>query len=345
MVRRGREVCWLATGLSVCGLLMLWPATAAAQEESTVVVYTENDDWWPDTGTDKNYTNALRLTVDRNFDTWRLRRVSWLRWIPDHPDCAKLVAGDAPDTKCVSSTVEVGQQFYTPDDISVSTLIPNDRPYAGWLYVGGSWRSTTESTMVSTHLYLGTTGRWSLAKPVQTIWHDLVNATTPMGWSHQIGNRAGLALVHTRHWAFDAELGGRRVVDVTPAVGFTAGNIMTDGYAGGRIKAGWNIARDWSPAGIGPRVPTRNPAGFEVFATADAQARVLAYSAFIDAAPQHDLGRNYGVWDAAWGFGFRAGWFGLMYRVAYISPEYDEAKVHDYKSIRLSFRVAGCRCP
>jgi hypothetical protein len=279
------------------------------------------------------------VTIDRNYDMWRLQRIPWLRWIPNHKNCSSLVRGDAPSTKCVSTTFEIGQQFYTPDDISVSTLIPNDRPYAGWLYIGGSWRSTTYRTMVSTHMYFGTTGKWSLAKPVQTIWHDLVGATKPMGWSHQIDNRVGVALVHTRQRAFEAELSGRRVVDVMPYVGFTAGNIMTDAYAGGRVKAGWNISRDWSPAGIGPRVPTRSPGGFEVFATADAQARVLGYSAFIDAAPNHDLSRNYGVWDAAWGFGFRAGWFGLMYRVAYLSPEYDEALVHDYKSIRLSFRL------
>lgn len=49
---------------------LLWSATtqrAHAQSGSdapgrvtTLVAYTENDDWWPDTGTDKNYTNTFR---------------------------------------------------------------------------------------------------------------------------------------------------------------------------------------------------------------------------------------------------------------------------------------------
>lgn len=346
MVQRGGNFRLAIAGVVVCVCTVGRPVELTAQRESALIVHTENDDWWPDTGTDKNYTNALRLVIDRNYNTWqRLRRLPWLRWIPNHKDCSELVPGDPPTTKCVSSTFEIGQQFYTPDDISVATLIPTDRPYAGWLYTGGSWRSTTLRSLVSTQMYFGTTGRWSLAKPVQTTWHDLVNAQKPLGWANQIGNRVGVVVGHTRQWAvFERELAGRRVLDTIPFVGGTAGNIMTDIYGGGRLKAGWNVSRDWSPAGIGPRIQTRTSDGFEAFVTADAQVRGLAYSAFIDAAPNHTLNRRYGVWDAAWGVGFRIGWLGVLYRVSYISPEYDQAVVHDYKSIRFSFRLPGCSC-
>src|SRR5687768_7436388 len=126
------------------------PGLAQSQDhrETTLVGYTENDDWPPDTGTDKNYTNALRVTIEHNYDIWRLadRMPKLFGWVPKHVNCSIVVPEDNPDLKCVSTSWHVGQQFYTPDDISISTLIPNDRPYAGWLYVGGSWKSSTDTT-------------------------------------------------------------------------------------------------------------------------------------------------------------------------------------------------------
>jgi hypothetical protein len=51
-------------------------AQAAAQQPATasgsrtgVVFYTENDDWPPDTGSDRDYTSGFRLTIDRTSDS------------------------------------------------------------------------------------------------------------------------------------------------------------------------------------------------------------------------------------------------------------------------------------
>jgi lipid A 3-O-deacylase len=314
---------------------------------STLVAYTENDDWWPDTGTDKNYTNALRVTIERNYDMWRLRRLGRLfRWIPEHINCADVRPIADPFLKCVSTSWHViGQQFYTPDDITVSELIPDDRPYAGWLYVGGSWKSTTYSSLVESDMYVGLTGEGSLAKPVQTFWHKLVGASEPRGWSNQIGGRFGVVVGHSRRKAFEGlTTGGLRWLEFVPYVGATAGNIVTDGYGGGRFRIGYNLSRDWNQIGIAPRVVVRGdrkgrmvPPTLELYVVVDGQGRGLAYNAFIDAAPNHVLDRKYFVADGGVGIGFRFKRFSASYRVAFVSPEYDEALVHDYKALRFSY--------
>ena len=328
------------------------PASAQPRPEpkrsSTLLFYTENDDWPPDTGTDKNYTNALRMTIDRNYDMFRLQRLgSLFGWIPAHPDCALVTASDPPDQKCVSTTWHViGQQFYTPDDITIPDLIPDDRPYAGWLYVGGSWKSSTYDTLVASDFYVGVTGEGSLARTVQTRWHALVGASEPRGWEHQIGGRLGVIAGHSRHKAFEAltPKGGLRWLELTPYVGGTLGNIMTDAHAGARIKIGYNVARDWTQTGLAPRVrigtnqPTRPP-DIEIYLVVDGQGRTPLYNAFIDAAQNHSLDRRYLVGDGGVGIGFRFKRFGASYRIAFVSPEYDQARVHDYKALRFSFTL------
>lgn len=325
--------------------------TSQSQErrQTTLVAYTENDDWPPDNGTDKNYTNALRVTLERNYDMWRLaeRMPKLFGWIPKHIDCSKVVPEDNPDLKCASSTWHVvGQQFYTPDDISISSLIPNDRPYAGWLYTGGAWKSSTSDTLVATDVYLGATGSASLGREVQTKWHALVGAQKPMGWDHQIGGRFGIVVGHDRRWAFDGTygpLGDKKWLEFVPYVGGTAGNIMTDAYAGARLKIGFNVSRDWAETGIAPRLgrAADEPSPFELYVVVDGQARAMGYNAFIDAASAHNLDRRYGVADGGVGVGVRIKRFSAAYRIAFVTPEYTEALTHDYKALRFSFTIGA----
>ena len=154
-----------------------------------------------------------------------------------------------------------------------------------------------------------------------------------------------MVIGHSRRKAFE-ELtrSGLRWVEFVPYVGATAGNIITDGYGGGRLRIGYNLSRDWNQIGIAPRVVVRgdrrgrtDPPNLELYVVVDGQGRGLAYNAFIDAAPNHVLDRKYFVADGGVGVGFRFKRFSANYRVAVVSPEYDEALVHDYKALRFSY--------
>jgi hypothetical protein len=314
-------------------------AESATSPQTGAIFYTENDDWWPDTGTDKNYTNGFRLTINRNADIFRLNRLPLFRWVPRHRGCHEA----AGEQTCISTAVHFGQQFYTPDDITISELIPRDRPYAGWLYIGGSWQAASDRKAVNTDLFVGFTGGPSLARQVQTQWHKVVGASVPRGWDNQIGDRLGLVLAHSRHRVV-AEKGstGHRWFELTPFIGGNAGNIMTDAYAGARAKVGVNITRDWTHSAIGPEAARRQAPRdtFEIFLSADARGRLVAYDAFIDAAKRHDLNRRIGVADGGVGVGLRIASFMVTYRVAFISREYDEAPTrHEFKALRFMYLI------
>jgi hypothetical protein len=341
----------MAAAICVAVASLGGPAAARAQTDdaeqrrTTLVFYTENDDWWPDTGTDKNYTNAFRVTIERNYDVWSLQRrfPKLFGWVPTHVDCSFVSPYDHEDLRCTSSSWHVlGQQFYTPDDITIPDLIPTDRPYAGWLYLGGSWKSSTASALTATDVYLGLTGEPSLAEPVQSFWHRLVGASDPKGWAHQVDGRFGVIVGHSRRKAFDAKIRDVvRVIELVPYAGGTLGNIVTDGYAGFRLKVGYNISRDWTQTGLAPRVGPAmlgrlKPQDVELYLVLDGQGRALAYNSFIDAAPEHTLDRNYLVADGGLGVGFRFKGVSVSYRVAFVTPEYDEAQTHDYKAIRVT---------
>ena len=83
--------------------------------------------------TDRNYTNGVKISLispdlisfveSGKLPEWSLKYIYKLPFIND-PDPA------------LKRKVEfsIGQNMYTPADISRSDLIVNDRPYAGWTY-------------------------------------------------------------------------------------------------------------------------------------------------------------------------------------------------------------------
>ena len=306
-----------------------------------VSFYTENDDWPPDTGADKNYTNGWRLTVDFNSDVMGLHRLGLFRGENYPRPCS--VTGRLGDEVCISTAFHVGQQFYTPADIETPLLQPYDRPYAGWLYGGVTTTAASINTAAITDLYLGATGPASLADRVQTKWHEWVDARTPRGWDHQIGNRFGVTLGHSRHWAWDKIANNNRWFEFSSFVGGDLGNIMTDVYAGARAKIGYHITRDWTRSAINPVVGGESIARSgqcEAFLSFEGRGRLVGYNAFLDAADQHRLTRKTPVTDGGIAVGIRMGRVMVTYRLSWISREFAEVPTHhEYKAIRVRLLV------
>ena len=85
----------------------------------------------------------------------------------------------------------IGQNIYTPDDKASTVLIPNDRPYAGYLY--GSAFDTVYNQLLSrdqfhNELQMGMVGSDSYAEQVQTEFHKIIGSELPMGWGNQVYN-------------------------------------------------------------------------------------------------------------------------------------------------------------
>ena len=179
--------------------LLPGPAMAGAQPDETpcfenqyaFTALVENDLWG--SGSDKHFTNGgrLSLVVSREqvgeLGSCRDDRSGFVETVRDLAD----VAGGTLGFKTRQLSLIVGQNIFTPEDISRQDLILYDRPYAGWLYVGFGLIAEREGRFnpVDTfELDLGVVGPWSLAETVQKNWHEFINTVEPKGWDNQLMN-------------------------------------------------------------------------------------------------------------------------------------------------------------
>lgn len=132
----------------------------------------------------------------------------------------------------------VGQQLYTPRHVTTPPewLGPLDRPYAGWLYVGGAYRiEADDGSELAWGLDLGCLGPCAGGAGTQRLIHRLMNQPRPLGWSTQIANEPGLvAHAGVRAPAIRLAPGA----DLRPGLALRAGNIFTDLMLDATLRAG-----------------------------------------------------------------------------------------------------------
>ena len=159
-----------------------------------------------------------------------------------------------PKTRRVS--LILGQNIFTPDDIARSDLILNDRPYAGWLYLGAGFVTEggeRHKFMENLEINLGVVGPAALGEQVQSEWHDFINVKEPEGWDNQLENEPGFILFYERKWPLRPTFGKlNRIIDLTPSAGFALGNVFTYFATGLTLRLGYNIPNDYGPPRIRP---------------------------------------------------------------------------------------------
>ena len=93
--------------------------------------------------------------------------------------------------------VVLGQNIYTPDNLTSAVIVTDDRPYAGWLYAGAVLMRRGETpaqhipVMESFEINLGIIGPEALSEEGQENIHRWrFPDDIPKGWDNQFGNRA-----------------------------------------------------------------------------------------------------------------------------------------------------------
>lgn len=149
-----------------------------------------------------------------------------------------------------------GQSIFTPEDISRSDLILDDRPYAGWLYLGAGFVTEggeENKFMENLEINLGVVGPGALGEQIQTGWHDLINIKEPQGWDNQLNNEPGFILFYERKWPLrPPQKKLNKIVDLTPSAGFALGNVFTYFATGLTLRLGYNVPNDYGPPRIRP---------------------------------------------------------------------------------------------
>lgn len=262
--------------------VLLWPSIAAAQNCGTdrpgqpafVAVTVDNDLFFD--GTDRHYTNGVR------FD-----------WAPH---CQHTVLGLVPLMERTLGAADpnksmyfsVGQNMFTPDDISVSDIVGDDRPYAGWLYFSTGVINRATNYTERLEVTLGIVGPASLAGDLHRTWHDWFNFTKPNGWANQLKNEPGLVIFYERQWRRALPTPGGFAGQLLPHVNGALGNIYTYAAAGLTLRFGQNLPQDTGPTrtlpGLpgGPSFEMQESTGFAWYIFGGAEGRAVARNIFLD---------------------------------------------------------------
>ncbi|GAA0693178.1 lipid A deacylase LpxR family protein [Marinobacterium maritimum] len=341
------------SALSSALLLAVLPAAAGAEEVDnswTANLYFENDLF---SETDEQYTNGLRLSwvspeIDSFIDDPLLP--DWLRsanrlLAPLDPEPVNL--GDDVSRRLIFT---IGQLIMTPDDLDRTTLDPDDRPYAGWLYAGFGYHTQTRTRMNSFEVNLGMVGPASLAQEAQDFIHDLRGFEKFQGWDNQLDNEFGLQLIYEYKYRWMREaLAHRWQHETILHGGGSLGNIATYLNAGLEYRIGKHLPHDFGTSALRPggdnSVPGRGDPrfshqwGFHGFVSLD--GRYVLRDIFLDGntfSDSHSVDRRPWVADAA--FGVAATWerWKLSYARIYRTRQFEQQNgSHNFGSLAISY--------
>lgn len=310
--------------LAFSGLWLFGDRALAGDPDPLISIQFENDFFGG--GTDRHFTHGTRIEC--------LTRP--LRWISDGADklpwfSSEKALADSDEALKGRASFSVGQSIFTPEDTEAKALIPDDRPYAGWLYMGfGIVANQGGRRYDKLELELGVVGPYSFAEEVQTYWHSLLGLQVPRGWDNQLDNEPGVALYYEQSRRYDRRALLDLTADIIPHFGGCIGNVYTYGAAGFTVRLGSNLEDDFGPPRIQPSLPGgaffRSEKGFNGYVFAGLEGRVVLHNIFLDGntfTDSHSVDKKPLVGDAQAGVVLQWNRFRISYTQIFRTKEFD----------------------
>ena len=274
-------------------------------------------------GTDQYYTNGVRLDVvtPPNDLTWLGREAR---------DLTRGLFGQT-GLGTWHATFSLGQDMYTPQDLTRRFPDPEDRPYAGYLFASLGLIAEGTDQLQTLALDLGVVGRMAQADDAQRVVHDVIAGEDPLGWSFQLRNEPGVRLIYEwrGRYGYELDLGLMGLqADFAPGFAVSLGNVDTSASIGGTMRISQGTASRFGPPRLRPRVaapPMSETDGFDWYAFFGVEGRVVGRNIFLEGntfrnsanVEPHRL-----VGDLQGGFAIRRGDFELTYTHVLRSPEF-----------------------
>ncbi len=193
--------------------------------------------------------------------------------------------------------IAIGQVIQTPDDLSSSTLIKDDVPYAGVMALQASWYAYNDNEFRGFEIIAGVLGPPSLAEQFQKISHKLIDSEEPMGWDNQLKTEALINVNYMRKkklfhrgnpaaLAFDTAVNGN--------IGL--GNLFTQASAALEMRFGYNMPQGFlyvpDPIGLSMHynasLKPANPQLSSFYGSLVLRGSAYAHNIFLDGNTFHD---------------------------------------------------------
>jgi hypothetical protein len=259
------------------------------------------------------------------------------------PDYLQAISGWLPfyhDDDNGYHGFNLGQKIFTPEDIFATSVVEDDRPYAGWLfvesYIGHRYFDSSDREKVNgLILTLGIVGPASMGEQSQELVHRYSGSDEPLGWDNQLENELGLnaTFVHQRHRIFN--LGAPRQYEARLHSALALGNVYTYAALGIMLRWGTHLKDDIGPSTIGPGfpgLPSFNPQrSANWYLYAGLEGRAVARDIFLDGntiVDSHSVDKKPLVGDLQFGFAFHSRDLRLSLGQMIRSKEFDGQPEH-----------------
>jgi len=251
---------------------------------NSIIVELENDIF---TGSDKRYTHGTRITYEHNDLYW-----------------------------------SIGQNIYTPEDITLEVPAVDDRPYAGVLYLSLHGTKFTEDGRTTSgyskrfhqlNVSIGIVGDYSLADKTQIFVHSLIDSREPKGWDYQVDDMFLLQADFKLH----EDMLRTRYFNSTIYMAGEIGTIKSYTGIGGTLLAGYNIPRIINQP-IASKV-----SDYSLFVFTDLLGKNVFYNHLLE-SDHTDIIREEMVLEARGGVGIAYKYLEFRFTYTYRSEEFKE---------------------
>jgi hypothetical protein len=309
-----------------------------APKKKIITVVAENDAFGG--GTDKDYTSGIRINymdVGARF-----------------PDIAHKIDKLVP-TFSINGTSSIyyslGQNIYTPRDITQKAANPLDRPWAGVLYGLIGMVTLTDNHSDEVEATLGVVGPLAMGEWAQKLVHKhLTDSPKPQGWSHQLKNEPVAMLAWQRGWPM--MMNGKVAKNfwsLKPYFGVAAGNLYTYGDIGFNIRLS-PVDSKWqdTPIRVRPSMPgtgiyeiPKSKWSWELFS--GLEGRAVAHNIFLDGntfAKSYSVEKKPFVADATAGVAMTYNKARISYTLVYRTKEFvlqDSPEIFGAVSLSVRF--------
>ncbi len=309
--------------------------------------YIENDSF---ISGDRQYTSGLKVTWSR-FGLKEYPDNAYLfKWL--YPVVRLVGFGTKPDTVKALS-VSVGQSIYTPDDLTATKVIPDDRPYAGITYAELGFHRQRDDEMDTLELMLGIVGPDSYAKEVQEFVHQAINGQRPDGWDNQLKDEPVIDILYeAKKKVAKSNIANGYGYDAIVNTGGGIGNALTYYDLGLSFRTGWNVPDDFGNYPIRPisTINTALGAGngrllnghrYGLYLFLSANCRLVLHNILLDGNTfqnSHSVDKNPVVGRFVSGVGFVTGRINASFAFVLETKEFKtQDRPQHYGSINISF--------
>lgn len=214
---------------------------APAPDRGMVSAVIENDLFG---GTDRNYTNGLRLEWVRSAESFS----PWLYRAARTQPFVDLKGIEFRDGFALSHTL------YTPRDITLTVPPADDHPYASHLSLQWFATAAQENAENTVVIDLGLIGPLAGGSFVQERWHQLLDGEEPRGWDSQLHNELVFAISGQRVRRYAGPAFGALETDLLTHAGLTLGTLRTSVSAGATVRVGFDLAHSFAPPRLRPSI-------------------------------------------------------------------------------------------